>query len=84
MWHQAHLRLIGNPDPLLEAYAADVSDPGSPSAGIPKVFLDDTYHHPENGLKKPNPLKFALAKGGLSKSSKGLYVTRDETLVTER
>ncbi|KAK6535032.1 hypothetical protein TWF281_006330 [Arthrobotrys megalospora] len=73
-WHRAHLMymesLIGCGIPYWNWMAEDASNPESVSSGIPQAFLDDEYIHPTKG-KRANPLKFALAKDGKSKSKDG-------------
>ncbi|EPS43761.1 hypothetical protein H072_2247 [Dactylellina haptotyla CBS 200.50] len=68
-WHRAHLMymefLIGCAIPYWNWMAKDAADPTSDSSGIPQAFFDETYEHPTKG-KRPNPLKFALAKDGKS------------------
>lgn len=77
--------LIGHPIPYWNGFAASSSDPDSKFAGIPPMFLEDTYVHPADGSVRPNPLKYALAMDGKSKDpSGGPYVTRDPALVQGR
>ena len=70
-WHRAYLlyleALIDHPIPYWDWMAKDASIDGSPSAGLPKAFLDETYVHPETGETRPNPLRYAAAKDGKSK-----------------
>ncbi|KAF2225804.1 hypothetical protein BDZ85DRAFT_307780 [Elsinoe ampelina] len=84
LWHRAYLRqveeLIDYPIPYWNGYAKDSSDPDSPYAGIPAVFFEDTYKHPDGSIR-PNPLKYALALDGKSKQPPNQYVTRDPILV---
>jgi tyrosinase len=47
--------------------AEDASVDGSPQAGLPQAFLDETYVHPRSGEVRPNPLRYAAAKDGRSK-----------------
>ncbi|KAK6352359.1 hypothetical protein TWF730_009188 [Orbilia blumenaviensis] len=72
-WHRANLlyveNLIGCRIPYWNWYAAESSDPNSPSSGIPQAFLDETYIHPKTGESRPNPLKYACSKDGVSKST---------------
>lgn len=74
--------LIDFPLPYWNGFATAASDPTNPFAGIPQIFLDETYVHP-NGETRPNPLKYALALDGKSKSTTppSKYVTRDPVLV---
>ncbi|KAK6334553.1 hypothetical protein TWF730_003767 [Orbilia blumenaviensis] len=68
-WHRAHLMymesLIGCGIPYWNWMAEDASNPNSSSSGIPQAFFDEDYLHPTKG-KRPNPLRFALAKDGAS------------------
>ena len=72
--------LIDFPIPYWNVFADDFSDPNNPDAGIPQVFLEETYEHPMRGTR-PNPLKYALTLDGFNKTTKQKYVTRDATLV---
>ncbi|KAH6655911.1 hypothetical protein BKA67DRAFT_603635 [Truncatella angustata] len=85
LWHRAFLlyieKLIDYPIPYWNGFSIASSDPTSADAGIPRVFLEETYIHPKDGSVRPNPLKYALALDGKSKSGKGQWVTRDPTLV---
>ena len=71
-WHRAYLayfeELLGMAVPYWNWMAEDASVDGSPNAGIPHAFLDATYRHPATGEERPNPLRFAAAKGGRSKA----------------
>ncbi|RSL99875.1 hypothetical protein CDV31_012009 [Fusarium ambrosium] len=84
LWHRAYLlyveKLIGFPIPYWNGYASEAADPTSSFAGIPPMFLEDKYIHPVDRSERPNPLKFALALNGHSKSGKGEFVTRSSTL----
>jgi hypothetical protein len=73
--------LIDYPIPYWNGYAAETANPDSPLAGIPPMFLKDTYRHPEDGSLRPNPLKYALSLNGKSKSPGNQYVTRDPALI---
>lgn len=83
-WHRAYLLfiegLLGCPIPYWNGFAAAAADPTSPHAGLPQVFLDDTFMD-SSGTLQPNPMKYACALGGKSKLGGGLYVTRDPILV---
>ncbi|KAK6498903.1 hypothetical protein TWF481_011473 [Arthrobotrys musiformis] len=74
-WHRANLlyveKLIGCRIPYWNWYAKS-TDSGSPEFGIPKAFLEDEYIHPKSGERRKNPLKFACAKDGQSKTTKSL------------
>lgn len=69
------------PIPYWNGYAPETADPKSPFAGIPSMFLEETYVHPLDGSIRPNPLRYALALDGKSKSGTSQFVTRDPTLV---
>lgn len=83
-WHRAYLLyvegLLGCPIPYWNVFAAAAADPSSPHAGLPQVFLDDTFTD-SSGKSQPNPMKYACALDGKSKLGGGLYVTRDPILV---
>ncbi|KAI8715144.1 Tyrosinase-Cu-bd domain-containing protein [Fusarium sp. LHS14.1] len=85
LWNRAYLlyveKLIGFPIPYWNGYTAESADPKSEFAGIPPMFLQDTYIHPEDGNERPNPLKFALSLNGRSKSGESQFVTRSATLI---
>ncbi|MBK4216749.1 tyrosinase family protein [Paracoccus caeni] len=70
-WHRGFLiyleTMLGCPIPYWDWMAKDASKDGSPSAGLPQCFLDQTYIHPETGERRPNPLRYAAAKDGVSK-----------------
>lgn len=72
LWHRAYLMQlevqIGCPIPYWNWYAEDASIDGSPSAGLPQAFKDETYVHPGTGETRPNPLRYAAAKAGVSKA----------------
>lgn len=78
-WHRAYLRyveeLIDFPIPYWNGFAADSSDPTSPSAGIPSIFLEETYVH-SSGEVRRNPLKYAFSLDGQNKAGTGRYVSR--------
>jgi tyrosinase len=71
LWHRAYLlyleALIDYPIPYWDWMAEDASVDGSPQAGLPQAFLDETYVHPRSGEVRPNPLRYAAAKDGRSK-----------------
>lgn len=70
-WHRAYLiyleALIDHPIPYWDWMAQDASIDGSPEAGLPQAFLDETYVHSQSGETRPNPLRYAAAKDGESK-----------------
>ncbi|KAK7426017.1 hypothetical protein QQZ08_007465 [Neonectria magnoliae] len=80
LWHRAYLlyveKLIDFPIPYWNGYAPEAAHATSQFAGIPPMFLEDKYIHPVDGSTRPNPLKFALALDGESKSGTCKYVTR--------
>jgi hypothetical protein len=95
LWHRAYLlqfeHLIGCAVPYWNWYAADAAVDGSPSAGLPQAFKDETYVHPRTGERRLNPLRYAAAKGGMSKACAGgmpappvncYFVQRDAVLYT--
>jgi hypothetical protein len=65
--------------PYWNGYAKQASCPTSEFAGIPPIFLEETYEHP-SGETRPNPLRFALALGGKSKQAPNTTVTRNSVL----
>lgn len=71
LWHRAYLlyleALIDYPIPYWDWMAEDASVDGSPQAGLPQAFLDETYVHPHSGEVRRNPLRYAAAKDGRSK-----------------
>ncbi|OHW38230.1 tyrosinase [Pseudomonas sp. 06C 126] len=71
LWHRAYLlyleALIDCPIPYWDWMAEDASIDGSPQAGLPQAFLDETYVHPHSGEVRRNPLRYAAAKDGRSK-----------------
>ncbi|RYP06965.1 hypothetical protein DL765_009293 [Monosporascus sp. GIB2] len=87
-WHRAHLRymeqLIGHPIPYWNGFATAATDPASPYAGIPPVFLEETYVHPVDGTTRKNPLKYSLALNGKSKDGTSRYPVRRPVLVEGR
>ena len=72
LWHRAYLmafeRRLGSAVPYWNWYAEGAAIDGSPGAGLPQAFKDLTYVHPLTGEVRPNPLRFAAAKGGISKA----------------
>jgi hypothetical protein len=84
LWHRAYLRyveeLIDSPIPYWNGFAADTADPNSSHAGLPSVFLEETYIH-SSGAQRPNPLKYALSFNGSNKQGTGKYVRRFPELV---
>ncbi|RGP67019.1 beta-c chain unit d [Fusarium longipes] len=83
LWHRAYLRyaeeLIDFPIPYWNGYAKEASVSTSRFAGIPPMFLEETYQHPRLGERK-NPLKYAKALDGKSKDAVNETVTRNEIL----
>lgn len=73
--------LIDFPIPYWNFFAAESATYGHPSSGIPQAFLDDKYIHPATGEERPNPLKYARAKDGLSKDGVSPHPVRDPLLV---
>jgi len=94
LWHRAYLlkfeQLIGCAVPYWNWFARDASIDGSPSAGLPQAFTDVSYIYPRTGELRPNPLRFAVARNGVSKACvngppPGMdcrYVQRDALLYT--
>lgn len=84
LWHRAMLRyveeLIDFPIPYWNGFDANAGDPKSPDAGIPAIFLEDTYQHPTKGTRS-NPLKYALTLDGFNKDTQSRYATRNQVLV---
>jgi hypothetical protein len=72
LWHRANLlyfeKLVDSPVPYWDFMSPDVTDVDSPDSGIPAAFKEETYTHPDTGEERPNPLRFAVAKGGRSKA----------------
>ena len=83
-WHRAYLRyveeLIDFPIPYWNGFASDTSNSTSNYAGLPSVFLDETYVHP-NGQTRPNPLRYALSLNGTNKMGTGKYIERAQVLI---
>ncbi|KAK1484154.1 hypothetical protein CTAM01_13067 [Colletotrichum tamarilloi] len=85
LWHRAYLRyveeLIDFPIPYWNGYAKEAACATSKFAGIPPMFLEQTYQHP-GGETRPNPLRFAKALDGKSKDGPGNFstVTRNPIL----
>ncbi|KAF0332014.1 tyrosinase [Colletotrichum asianum] len=85
LWHRAYLRyveeLIDFPIPYWNGYAKEAACATSKFAGIPPIFLEQTYQHP-GGETRPNPLRFAKALDGKSKEGSGAFstVTRNSIL----
>ena len=78
-WHRAYLAyvesLIDFPIPYWNGFAADTSDISSPHAGLPSIFLEESYVN-SAGKPRPNPLRYAYAYNGKNKSGCGPYVER--------
>ncbi len=72
LWHRAYLlafeKRLGCAVPYWNWYAEDAAIDGSPNAGLPQAFKDLTYVHPLSGELRPNPLRFATARRGVSKA----------------
>ncbi|SPO00290.1 uncharacterized protein DNG_03135 [Cephalotrichum gorgonifer] len=85
LWHRAYLlyveKLVDFPIPYWNTYATETACAKSPLAGIPPMFLDDTYIHPADESVRPNPLRYALSLGGKSKDGSSQFVTRNPVLV---
>ncbi|EYB21986.1 hypothetical protein FG05_12404 [Fusarium graminearum] len=83
LWHRAYLRyveeLIDFPIPYWNGYAEEASVSSSKFAGIPPMFFEETYQHPQLGERK-NPLLYAKALNGKSKNGTSDTVTRNEVL----
>ncbi|KAF4493250.1 Hemocyanin, beta-C chain unit D [Fusarium agapanthi] len=79
LWYRVYLRyveeLIDHGIPYWNGYANEAACETSKFAGIPPMFLEETYVHP-SGERRPNPLRFALALDGKSKKSPNTTVTR--------
>jgi len=75
LWHRASVlrieALIGGPVPYWNWMSPHVADDGNPEAGLPRAFLEETYVHPITGEVRPNPLRYAVAKDGVSKACVG-------------
>jgi hypothetical protein len=97
LWHRANLlyfeELVGMPIPYWNFMSPQATVDGSPDAGLPQPFRDLTYIHPRTGEERPNPLRFAVAKDGVSKAcapgsgfvpaeAECRYVHRDPVLYT--
>ncbi len=73
-WHRAYLlyfeQLLGVAIPYWNWMAEDADIDGSQDVGIPQAFAQDlTYRfNPDTAQERPNPLRFAAAKGGVSKA----------------
>jgi tyrosinase len=70
--------LIDFPIPYWNVFDTDLSDPTSPYAGIPQIFIDKTFVDLD-GQTKPNPLRFAMSFNGLNKTG-GQCVLRNPNL----
>ncbi|KAI7772237.1 hypothetical protein LZL87_007598 [Fusarium oxysporum] len=83
LWHRAYLRyveeLMDFPIPYWNGFAKEAACPTSKFAGIPPMFLEETYQHPSGETRK-NPLRFAKALNGKSKDGKRSTVTRNPIL----
>ncbi|KAL5590420.1 hypothetical protein FOBRF1_013977 [Fusarium oxysporum] len=83
MWHRAYLRyveeLMDFPVPYWNGFAKEAASPTSKFAGIPPMFLEETYQH-SSGETRQNPLRFAKALNGKSKDGKSSTVTRNPVL----
>lgn len=91
-WHRAYLmrfeQMIDCPVPYWNWYAVTASRDGRPGSGLPQAFVDETYVHPRTGEVRPNPLRFAAARGGRGKACANTsgtdcrWVRRDPVLYT--
>ncbi|KAI0096803.1 hypothetical protein GGR51DRAFT_578638 [Nemania sp. FL0031] len=89
LWYRAYLlhveEMIDFPIPYWNGFSAKSGDQKSSAAGIPQVFLEDTYIHPGDSSVRPNPLKHALSLLGRSMDAgAGQFVTRDPILTQGR
>lgn len=88
LWHRAYLmyleELTGMAVPYWDWMGEDASVDGSPQAGLPQAFLDETYIHPGTGKERPNPLRYAGAKDGWSKKCQGMAAPGDECRYVQR
>jgi len=94
LWHRANMlyleSLIDMAVPYWNWMSPYVADDGNPAAGLPRAFIEETYVHPRTGEVRPNPLRFAAAKDGVSKACVGQpekapscrFVKRDPVLYT--
>ncbi|KAI1779194.1 hypothetical protein F4818DRAFT_455323 [Hypoxylon cercidicola] len=88
LWYRAYLlhveEMIDFPIPYWNSFSTKSGDQKSSAAGIPQVFLENTYIHPRDGSVRPNPLKYALSLPGRSMDGAGQFVTRDPILAEGR
>ena len=88
-WHRAHLlwleTQIGMPIPYWNFYSSEAANPDSPDSGIPKAFLDESFQDSNGQITYPNPLRYALGRGGVSRSwtahSPTTFVTRADAFI---
>ena len=72
--------LIDFPIPYWNVFDTNLADPNSQYAGIPQIFIDQTFVDLD-GQTKPNPLRFALSFNGVNKSTpSGKYIIRNPNL----
>lgn len=95
LWHRANMlyfeAMLGCPVPYWNWMSPRAATDGDPAAGLPRAFKDETYVHPQTGEVRPNPLRYAVARGGRSKAciddptpGPGCeFVHRDPVLYTE-
>ena len=71
-WHRGNMlyleALLDGPVPYWNWMSPRVAVDGDPAAGLPRAFIDETYVHPLTGEVRPNPLRYAAARGGVSKA----------------
>lgn len=71
-WHRAHLlwleTQIGSPIPYWNFYSSKAKDSTHADSGIPQAFLDDFFTDAQ-GKQQKNPLKYALARNGVSRDT---------------
>ncbi len=71
-WHRANLlyleAMIGGPVPYWNWMSPHIAEDGHRQSGLPSAFTDESYRHPVTGELRPNPLRYAAAKDGLSKA----------------
>jgi tyrosinase len=84
LWHRACL-LYSNRSPACPPYwnwmSPRIADDGDPAAGLPRAFTDATFID-DLGRERPNPLRFAIAKDGVSKP--GRHSTSRSTVSAAR
>lgn len=69
LWHRAYLLYfeaqLGFPVPYWNFMSSDIGTDGNPAAGLPQAYIDETYID-AGGVTKPNPLRYTIAKDGVS------------------